>query len=139
MSEAAGRRPVGVSIVAVLLAIQSVIAVLFGIGLIVERNNSSLLEHIDRSSDTVLWYGIFAIVWAVVGLAVAWGLWNGRNAARILAGIVEVAQVAGGVVMLFGWSGHYLWQGIEQIVIALVVLWILFNRRADDFFAGRAS
>jgi hypothetical protein len=139
MSEAAGRRPVGVSIVAVLLAVQSIIAVLFGIGLIVERNNSSLLEHIDRSSDTILTYGIFAVVWAVVGLAVAWGLWTGKNPARILAGIVEVAQVAGGVYMLFGWSGHYLWQGVWQIAIALLVLWILFNRRADDFFAGRAS
>jgi hypothetical protein len=41
--------------------------------------------------------------------------------------------------MLFGWSGHYLWQGIWQIVVALVVLWILFNRRSDVFFAGRAA
>jgi hypothetical protein len=107
--------------------------------LIVERNSDSLLEHVDQGSSAILSYGIVAIVWAVVGLAVAWGLWTGKNPARILAGIVEVAQLAGGVYMLFAWSGHYLWQGVWQIAIALLVLWILFNRRADDFFAGRTS
>jgi hypothetical protein len=139
MSEVAGRRPVGVSVIAVVLTIQSIIAALLGVGLIVERNSDSLLEHVDQGSSAILSYGIVAIVWAVVGLAVAWGLWTGKNPARILAGIVEVAQLAGGVYMLFAWSGHYLWQGVWQIAIALLVLWILFNRRADDFFAGRTS
>jgi uncharacterized membrane protein YhaH (DUF805 family) len=83
------RRTVGVTVVAVIAFIQGIIAVVAGIGLIVERNNDSLAEHIVQP------------------------------------------------YVLFSWNGHYLWQGIWQILVALAVLWLLFNPRADAFFESR--
>jgi hypothetical protein len=130
-------RPVGVTVVAVIAFIQGIIGVLMGIGLIVERNNDSLIEHIGQSSGQIQTYGWIAVIWSVLALLVGWGLWNGGDWARILVAILEVLHVAGGVYLLFAWSGHYLWQGIWQIAVGLVVLWLLFNPRSDDFFASR--
>ena len=138
MSTALGR-PVGVTVVAVVATIQGVIAVLAGIGLIVERNNASLLEHADVSSGTISTYGWMAIIWGALALLVAWALWVGQNWGRIMIAILEVLHVVGGVYLIFAWNGHYLWQGIWQIVVALVVLWLLFNPRADEFFEGRTA
>jgi hypothetical protein len=130
-------RPVGVTVVAVIAFIQGIIGILMGIGLIVERNNDSLIEHIGQSSGQIQTYGWIAVIWSVLALLVGWGLWNGGDWARILVAILEVLHVAGGVYLLFAWSGHYLWQGIWQIAVGLVVLWLLFNPRSDDFFASR--
>jgi hypothetical protein len=54
-------------------------------------------------------------------------------------GILEVLNIAGGVYLLFAWSGTYIWTGIWQILIALVVLYFLFNMRAEEFFTQRRA
>ncbi len=36
-------------------------------------------------------------------------------------------------------GGHYLWQGIWQIIVSLFVLWLLFNPREGKFFHGRRA
>jgi hypothetical protein len=131
------RRTVGVTVVAVIAFIQGIIAVVAGIGLIVERNNDSLAEHIGQSSGTLQTYGWTMLIWGVLALFVGWGLWNAGGWARITIGILEALQIAGGVYLLFAWNGHYLWQGIWQILVALAVLWLLFNPRADAFFESR--
>jgi hypothetical protein len=138
MSTAVGR-PVGVTVIAVVATIQGIIGVLVGIGLIVERNNQSLLDQIERSSGTISTYGWVAIIWGALALLVAWALWTGQGWGRIMIAILETLHLAGGVYLLFAWGGHYLWQGVWQIVVALVVLWLLFNPRADQFFEGRST
>jgi hypothetical protein len=130
-------RPVGVTVVAVIAFIQGIIGILMGIGLIVERNNDSLIEQIGQSSGQVQTYGWLALIWGVLAVLVGWGLWNGGDWARILVAILEVLQIAGGVYMLFAWNGTFLFQGIWQIIVGLVVLWLLFNPRSDQFFASR--
>ena len=69
----------------------------------------------------------------------ALGLWNGANWARILVGILEVTNVVAGLYLLFAWSGTYIWNGIWQIGIALLVLYFLFGSRGDEFFSRRAT
>lgn len=130
-------RPVGVTVVAVIVFIQAIIGTLVGIGLIVERNNDSLIEAIGQSSGQIQTYGWIAVIWGLVALLVAWSLWTGGGWARIFVAIVESLHIAGGVYLLFAWSGVYLWQGVWQIIVGLVVLWLLFNPRAEQFFAGR--
>jgi hypothetical protein len=64
---------------------------------------------------------------------------NGANWARILVGILEVTNVAAGLYLLVAWSGTYIWNGIWQIGIALLVLYFLFGSRGDEFFSRRAT
>jgi hypothetical protein len=131
-------RPVGVTIVAVIAFVQAFFAVLGGLALIVERNNSDLLAHVDQSSGRLTTYGVLAVVWGVIAFFVAMGLWNGAGWARIVVGILEVINIVGGIWLLFSWSGTYIWQGIWQIGLALIVLYFLFGARGDRFFASRS-
>ena len=132
-------RPIGVSVVAIIAFIQGIIAIVAGIGLIFERNDSNLLEHIDRSSGTLSTYGVISVIWGAVALLVGYGLWHAASWARMVVTILQIFAIAGGVYLLFGWSGHYVWQGIWQILISLFVLWLLFNPRAEEFFYRRAG
>ena len=137
MSATAVHRPIGVSVVAIIAIIQGVIAVFAGIGFIVERNSSTLLDYIDRSSGTLATYGVSALIWGGLALLVGFALWNGANWARIAVAILEIIHFAGGVYLLFAWGGYYLWQGIWQMLVSVIVLWLLFNPSADQFFEGR--
>ncbi|MGL6279412.1 MAG: DUF7144 family membrane protein [Gaiella sp.] len=134
---AAPGRPVSTTIVAVIAFIQGIIATLAGIGLIVERNNDSLIEHIGQSTGQIQAYGWAAVIWGVLALLVGWGLWSGGNWARALVAILQALHIGGGIYLLFAWNGHYLWQGIWQIAVGAFVLWLLFNPRSEEFFAGR--
>jgi hypothetical protein len=137
MTTTAVGRPISVSVVAIVAFIQGIIAISVGLGLIVERNDANLLEHINRSSDTS--YGVASIIWGALALLVGYGLWHGAGWARSLVAILQVLSLFGGILLLFSWDGHYLWQGIWQIIVSLFVLWLLFNPRADEFFHGRAA
>ena len=139
MTTTAVGRPISVSVVAIVAFIQGIIAIAAGLGLIVERNDASLLEHIDRSSGTLATYGVGSIIWGGLALLVGYGLWHGAGWARILVAILQILFLFGGILLLFSWNGYYLWQGIWQIIVSLLVLWLLFNPRADEFFHGRAA
>jgi hypothetical protein len=137
MTTAAVHRPVGVTVIAIIAFVQAILNILAGLGLIIERNDADLRAHVDVSSGTLTTYGLLAIIWGAVALFVAFGLWNGANWARILVAVLEFLVIAGGVWLLFAWSGTYLWQGIWQILIGLVVLYLLYNARAEEFFEQR--
>ena len=139
MTTTAVGRPISVSVVAIVAFIQGIIAIAAGLGLIVERNDASLLEHIDRSSGTLATYGVGSIIWGGLALLVGYGLWHGAGWARILVAILQILSLIGGILLLFSWNGYYLWQGIWQIIVSLFVLWLLFNPRAEEFFHGRAA
>jgi hypothetical protein len=139
MTTTAVGRPISVSVVAIVAFIQGIIAISVGLGLIVERNDANLLEHINRGSGTLTTYGVGSIIWGALALLVGYGLWHGAGWARILVAILQILSLFGGILLLFSWDGHYLWQGIWQIIVSLFVLWLLFNPRADEFFHGRAA
>src|SRR5262245_39589301 len=134
MTAAAAHRPVGVAIVAIIAFVQAVFAVLAGLALLIERNDVDLRAHVDVSSGAITTYGVSAIIWGVVAFLVGLGLWRGANWARIVVAILEIISIGGGIYLLFAWSGTYLWSGIWQIVIALVVLYFLYNARAEAYF-----
>ena len=137
MTTAAVHRPVGVAIVAILGFVQAIFSFLTGIALIVERNNSALREHVDNSSGVITSYGVGAIIWGVLAFFVALGLWNGAAWARIVVAILQAIAIGGGVYLLFAWGGTYIWSGLWQILIALIVLYFLYGTRSEDFFASR--
>jgi hypothetical protein len=137
VTTAAVHRPVGVAIVAILGFVQAIFSFLTGIALIVERNNSALHEHIDNSSGAITSYGVGAIIWGVIAFFVALGLWNGAGWARIVVAILQAIAIGGGVYLLFAWGGTYIWSGLWQILIALIVLYFLYGARSEDFFASR--
>jgi hypothetical protein len=117
-------RPVGVTIVGVIILIQG------ALGLVL-----ALLAWFgaDNPPGAVMGASIGTIIASVVYLLVAKGIFNGNNLSRLLVGIVTVISIAAGVVAVFA---ERIGVGAGQVIVGLIVLFLLYNRRASAFFAA---
>jgi uncharacterized membrane protein (DUF2068 family) len=137
------QRPVGISIIAVLAAL---VGVLFFIGAALFAALSTaggfLQEMIEAYGATVLpdigslltaialgIAGVLAIL-GILYLVTAYGLWTGKAWARMLAIILLILDIIGGILSLPA--------GIITIIIAAVLLWYFFTPSVKAFFSGSA-
>lgn len=115
-------RPLGVSIVAILI-------LLAGIGLII-RGVVGVVRGGEGSAGIVV-----AVVLLVVGILyalVARGVWSGSKVARLVVTILSLIAVVGSVLTI-GESGEMV-ASIVQILIAVVILALLYGRQTRQFF-----
>lgn len=142
------QRPVGISIIAVLAAL---LGVLFFVGAALfaalSTAGSFLQDMIETYAAT---YGgtvipdlgsfLTAIALAIAGvlaiigilyLVTAYGLWTGRGWARILAIILLILDIIGGLLTLPA--------GIIGLIIAAVLLWYFFTPSVRAFFGAGSA
>jgi hypothetical protein len=130
-------RPVGVTILVVLLWVQAILAIAVGLVLLAEHSDPDLVDHLARSSDTLLGYAIFAIAAGVVTAIVAWALGNASNFARWLIAFIAILHIAGDVYSLIAFDGVTRGSAIADAFLALVVLYFLFGERgSEEFFTS---
>jgi len=120
----AGQRPFGVSLLTIIIVIYGISAIVTGILML-------LSVFGDFGTGVLIAAGV-TIVIGLVYLAVASGLWNGSRGARMIVTIFTVLGLIAGVLMLMGGSAL---PGVIQIVVALIILFLLFNARAKAFFS----
>ena len=104
-------RPLGITIIAIIVAIYGVLSIIAGIGLL-------------SAGATVP--GVIALVLGVLQLILAWGLWTLHPWAFWATVILEVLALLNGI---FAFTQGNTSAGIVAIVIALVVLIYLFADR----------
>lgn len=114
-----GTRPFGVTLVAIIAWLNGAWQILVGI--------FSILP-----GGTSIWAGPFIIAFGILTIIVSFGLFGGRNWARILTAILFVLNILGAVSLLFG--GH-VWQAIGGVILPVIGLLLLFSQRANAFFA----
>ena len=118
----AGSRPIGVTLVFIIILIEGVLALIGGIvGLFVKDMNLPLVS------------ALILVLVGIVYLAVAKGLANGNSFSRLLVGIVTVIAFIGGIWTLLTASGQRI-TGAVEAVIALIVLALLYSSKAKQFF-----
>jgi hypothetical protein len=133
-SPAPAPRPGSVTTVVVVTWIVAIFTILGG--LLFLFISDSALDEAGISESTATTYGIVELVLGAVIALVAIGLGGGNNFARILVSILMVLRL--GVAI---WAGIVLWGhgGFWSVVIAgllaLLVLVLLWNDRANEFFA----
>ena len=117
-------RPFGVTLVGVIILIEGVLGIVL-----------ALLSWFGDSnaSSTVIGAAIGTIIVSLVYLLVAKGIFNGNNFSRLLVGIVTVIAIIAGVV---GMLAGRVALGLGQVIVGLIVLFLLYNRRASGFFAA---
>jgi uncharacterized membrane protein (DUF2068 family) len=138
------QRPVGISIIAVLAALAGI---LFFVGAAffaalstagdflqsaIEMYGSTVIPDIG-SLLTAIALGIAGVL-AIIGilyLVTAYGLWTGRGWARILAIILLILDIIGGLVTLPG--------GVVLIIIAGLLLWYFFTPSVRAFFGAGSA
>lgn len=121
------RRPVGVTIVGILILIAGILGIIGAL--------SGLLGLFADSGAEggLLVLTIIDLVFGVIYLAVAKGIFSGSRGARLVVAIVTVLSLVANVILLFG-GGAFLAFGLVTIVIKIVILWILYGAKGKAFF-----
>ena len=136
------QRPVGISIIAVLAALVGVLCFVGAVILAALSTAGGVLQDlIETYGGSFMPFNIgsllsafflaFAGIAAIVGilyLVAAFGLWTGRGWARMLAIVLLILDIIGGIVTLPA--------GIITIIIGGVLLWYFFTPSVKAFFGS---
>jgi hypothetical protein len=130
-------RPFGVTLVVVLMFIQGIFEVLAGLGLLLERNDLDLQQHLSASDGTLTALGILILIAGAVTILLATMLGRGSNFVRLLVGIVSAFNLGSAVWGLIAFAGTGRLNSLFQAIVAGIVLYLLFgNRESQEYFAG---
>ena len=113
------QRPFGVTVIMLLIILQGIFGLVVGI-----------IGAINWTNDTPLPVSLITIIIALIYLGVAGALGRGNRGARMLIAIITFLVLINGVVWLFSNA----WAGIVQIVISIIILLVLFSKKATAFF-----
>jgi hypothetical protein len=114
------QRPFGITLIVILIVINGLLTVISG-----------LISALMLRDDINIVYSLILIILGLVYLAVAGALGRGNRGARMLIALVTVLMLVVGIIGLF--SGNPI-AGIIQIAISVIVLLVLFSRKASAFF-----
>jgi len=125
-----GSRPAGITVIALLLALQGVLAIIVGI-----EGAGITSFGLGAVADSQV-AGYTDIVIGVITLVVSYGLFSLQGWAWLLAVIVTVVRIASGVwgVVLYGFSSALGVSAIVAIVIGLLFLWYFMRPNVRSAF-----
>ena len=126
--------PGGITFIVVLAYIGFIFEVLAGILIMIDADQVSQQLRSGMTEDQLMGAGIATVVIGVIGILLTGALARGSNVVRILFGIWVALQVAGGLYAMVSHDGVRRGAGIVPLVFGIVVLYLLFNQRAHDFF-----
>lgn len=132
-------RPLGVTLVAILLFISGAVGIVGGIlGLIGAGSMSSATVEgtvLDSSGIAVLAGFLLAI--AVLNLLFAFGILRGSRTARMIVTILQVLAIVSAVVGLIT-SGTEIWHAIYNVLMPILIISLLWTGVGTrEFFASR--
>ncbi|MFM8895228.1 MAG: hypothetical protein ACKOE2_07610 [Actinomycetales bacterium] len=116
-------RPLGVSLVAILI-------LLVGLGMII-RGILGLVNGGEGPAGIVV--AIVLLIVGVIYLLVSKGIWNGNRGSRLIVAILTLIALIGSVFTLF--NPGELAVSIVQIAVSVVILALLFGGKARTYFA----
>jgi hypothetical protein len=135
-TETGGRvRPGGVTFVVVLAYIVSIFTILDGLFVAIGADEPLNQLKAGSSEDELLWAGIVLMVIGVIGVLLTGALARGSRVVRILFTIWIALQIAGGLNAMISYHGEERATGVVPFVLGIVVLYLLFNEKAHDYFA----
>ena len=114
-----GARPLGVTLVGIVLIIGGVLALitavltLFGMG--------------DKGFTAAVFASLVGGVIGIIYLAVAKGIFDGNHGSRLIVAIITVINIIVGVF-------NFMNGGLIQILVGIIVLVLLYSAKAKAFF-----
>ena len=132
-----GGRPIGVTLLSLLVILIGVVDVIVGLLIILTRDSRSLETSAGASAETLLVIGIVYVVVGAIYLAVARGLWHGNNGSRVIVNVVAIINLAAAMWLVTQSSANTRVQAAISIVLALVLLGIVNTGRAKAYFLAR--
>jgi len=125
-------RPIGVTIIAILGAIGTALSIIGGV---IFLALGPLFASFGIPFVTALGVlaGVIFLVFGLIGFAIAWGLWKGKNWARWITIIGAAIGVLLGVLSIVQGS---LEGGLVGVIIDALFIYILMRPDAKAFFGG---
>ena len=123
-------RPAGVTILAILMILWGFVPLIFG--------------FIDLGASAYAWLTFWApaglgmigaiieIIWGILYLAGGFGLLSLKNWARILAIIINILGLIGGIILTISIVGAII--GIPMIIISIIIIWYLSRGETAAYF-----
>ena len=130
------KRPIYVTITAVLSFLVGALQVGMGLFVVSKRHDAKFLADADASSSKLLVLGVALAVIGLITLLMAIGLMRGSRLARGIVGFGLFMQGVAGVYTLITLKGGNRVSAVSMIVGSLVALYMLFgSEKARNFFA----
>ncbi|WP_448006036.1 DUF7144 family membrane protein [Agromyces bauzanensis] len=125
-------RPGGVTLVAVLTWISGLLDIISGSLLLFQTSVSATVEQFGGESQLIA-SALLTILIGVVVIVVAIGLLRGNNASRIVITVFQMLSIIGSVFLAIAYPPGAIAEYFS-IAVAVVVLILLWTRRASAFF-----
>lgn len=129
-------RPGGITFVVVLAYLASIFVVLEGILIMIDADELAQQLRSGMTEDQLMVAGIVTVVIGVIGILLTGALARGSNVVRILFAVWISFQIAAGLYGVVAHPGVQRGAGIVPLVFGIVILYLLFNRSAHDYFEG---
>jgi hypothetical protein len=126
-------RPGTVTLVAVLAIVNGILNILGGVVVLFTRDAVARAAG-DGAAAAITASAIISILLGVITIVVARGLLRGSPTARAVVTIVMIVDILNGILLMFT---PQLVSGIVQILWSLLIIALLFTRRASAFFGSR--
>jgi len=128
-------RPGGVTFVVVLAYLVSIFTIIDGFFVAIGADEVRNQLKAGASEDQLLCAGIVMMAVGVIGVLLTGALSRGSRVVRILFTIWIAFQIAGGLSAMISYQGEERLVGVVPFVLGIVVLYLLFNEKAHDYFA----
>ena len=119
-------RPMGVTLVGVIIVISGLLGVVTGVLGLFNRNDSVGVGLLGL---------IVSVVIGIIYLLVAKGIFDGNRISRLIVAILTVINLLKGISYLFA-GRDIIVNGLIDIIVALIVLYLLYGGKARVFFAS---
>lgn len=125
--------PAGVAILAALAAfagLWSLCTGAFSLGMVSAGSVGTLFGLVEEA-DGLGFSSIYSVIWGVLALFFAWGLWNLQNWARIGTLALQFLNLATAIIALIG-PGSLNWVGA---LLGIVIIWYLMQDHIRQAFS----
>jgi uncharacterized membrane protein (DUF2068 family) len=132
-AEPAARRPLGVTVITILAAIDGLLFILGGVFLLIGSSAVGMMFDSAALGGLAAVIGAITLVIGILLLVFAWGAWGLQPWAWTLGVVLEAIVIVLGLFNLFNGSGG----AVLSIAIAALITWYLFQPDVRRAF-GRA-
>jgi hypothetical protein len=135
-TETTPKRPASVSLVVILTWVVAIVTIIDGLILLFASDATLVSAGVNPNTATTT--GWVSIVLGLVIALFASALGNGSKFARLLISLLMMFRfVLGSFAIVTLWGSNLVWGAVVLTLVALLVLFLLWNSKASAWFASR--
>jgi hypothetical protein len=134
---APARRPGGVTFVLVLTWLAALADLVLGAWLLLISFDKAIFEDEPVTADIVRYWALVALLIGTFTAIIAAALGRASQFARVLTVVIMTVRLASALWALVAIQSVTLWPAVFDAAIALLIIVLLTNRSASDYFRKR--